>query len=118
MASQVTAYLPAAEEEAFRRYARSLGLDKSSLAKLLLVRETRLGRLTSLANHRHRTPLAACVKVTAHAVDETVKDALMRSAERLRVGLGVAASIVIRAELHERWLERSMSWIDSDRVAD
>lgn len=109
MTVQITAYLPSDDAETFLSYSNSVGIDKSSLANLLIVRELRLDRLGSLSRFRHGQPSASCIKVTAHLSDSAIKDAFTASAARHKLRPGTAASIIFRAELEERWLEQSLS---------
>lgn len=109
MSVQITAYLPSDDAETFRSYSNSLGIDKSSLANLLIVRELRLNRLGSLSCFRHDQPSASCIKVTAHLSDPAIKDEFSASATRHKLRLGTAAAMIFRAELKERWLERSLN---------
>ena len=109
MSLQITAYLPSDDAEAFLRYSNSLGIDKSSLANLLVVRELRLNRLGSLSRFRHSQPSASCIKVTAHLTDPAIKDEFTASATRHELRPGAAAAMIFLAELEERWLERSLN---------
>ncbi len=111
MSLQITAYLPSDDAGTFLSYSNSLGIDKSSLANLLIVRELRLNRLGFLSRFRHSEPSASCIKVTAHLSDPAIKDAFAASAARHKLRPGTAASIIFRAELEERWLERSLGQV-------
>ena len=108
MSVQITAYLPSDDAETFLSYSNSLGIDKSSLANLLIVRELQLNRLDSLSRFRHGQSSASCTKVTAHLSDPAIKDAFTASAARHKLRPGTAAGMIFRAELEERWLERSL----------
>jgi len=108
---QITGYLPRQEAEAFQVYAASLGIDKSALANLLILRELKRGRLPSLAKFLHDEPRSECVKITAHVADERTKSSFKAAAGRQGLKPGAAAAILFRAEISERWLQTSMTAI-------
>ncbi|HJS13165.1 hypothetical protein [Sphingopyxis sp.] len=114
MSVQITAYIAKEEAEQFHLYAASLGIDKSSLANLLIKRELLLDRLGDLGKYRHDVPRAQCMKITAHVADQSTKTAFEAAAQRHKLRPGIAASILFRAELSEIWLKQSLSHLDSD----
>lgn len=107
--AQITGYLPRQDAESFQTYAASMGIDKSSLANLLIRRELILNRMATLVTFQHHEPRALCIKVTAHLTDESAKAAFTAAAERCGLRPGNAASLLFRAEIAERWLERAIT---------
>ncbi|OYW45878.1 MAG: hypothetical protein B7Z08_01385 [Sphingomonadales bacterium 32-68-7] len=107
--AQIGGYLSPAEHLEFKRYAAQFQLKDSSLANLLLARELRLRRLSDLkASYLRSTPLPQRSRITAHQADAAVKAAFEAQAREAGLSPDQAAAIVFRAELGERWLERSI----------
>jgi len=109
---QQQAYLTPEEDTELRNYARSHGLDATALANMLLIRELRLGRLKTEqfpvldpGGQRQRSR-----KITAHLQSEDQKGSFTAHAVACGLRPATAASMLLRAELLERWLERAMRW--------
>jgi hypothetical protein len=97
-------YLSSEERAAFQSYAGSMSLDASGLASLLLVRELRAKRLSTLP--AHRPPVPDRMKVTAHLANADIKSAFAAHARERGQTPCSAAAQLFRAELRERWLEQ------------
>lgn len=107
--SQIGGYLTPDEHEAFKRYAAQFHLKESGLANLLLARELTLGRLPELkARDGAGLPLKDRRRITAHAPTVAVKAAFQAHSQKAGLTSNQAAAILFRAELRERWLERSV----------
>jgi hypothetical protein len=107
--AQVGGYLLPDEHSRFKTYANDLGLSESALAKLLLVRELRGKRLNALIGHYPSgTQSGGRKRVTAHRPDAALKTAFLARSKEEGLKLGQAASILYRAELVERWLDKAM----------
>lgn len=107
--TQIGGYLTPEEHSEFQRYAAQFHLKDSGLANLLVERELRLHRLEELkptyfrctsAKHRSR--------ITAHQADPAFKAAFEARARDADLSPDQAASVLFRAELGERWLEKSV----------
>lgn len=110
--AQIGGYLTTEERSIFEGYAAEFGLSESALANLLLVREIRCHRLNDL-NGRYPAgaPSENRSRVTAHQRSAAMKIAFQERASVWGLKPDHAASILYRAELDERWLERSVtSW--------
>lgn len=105
---EINGYLTAAERAEFKRHAASFDLDVSSLARLLLIRELNLGRLSRLIR-QYPTTGPAPVKVTARfKQNPDVKSAFTYQVNTIGVSEAFAAGVVFRAELSERWLSEAV----------
>lgn len=113
---QLQAYLTQEEDAELRDYARSLGLDATALANMLLIRETRLARLKSMPTRVQKANGPRNRKITAHFPLGAQKVAFAEHALACGMKPATAASILLRAELSERWLERSMGRDDLDSI--
>jgi hypothetical protein len=107
--AQIGGYLKPDEHVKFKNYAAEFCLSESALANLLLVREIRLKRLEHL-KHKYSAgaPSESRSRVTAHQRDLATKIAFEKRSSDESLKPDQAASIIYRAELEERWLERSM----------
>jgi hypothetical protein len=113
--SQITAHVVPRIQKRFSDYATKLGVDDSTLAKLLILRDRELRRLYAasqapdlpgLARRRTGKMQRAEAAVTAHMAslaDVKRFDAYARSCGLSR---SKAAGWLIDRELSERWLER------------
>lgn len=106
---QIRAYVAADEHALFKEYARSIGLDQSSLLILLILRAGRFGpsdweRLLD-ASGRVVTGKA---KVTAHVKEADVYAKVVSVPDMCPYGLslGRICAALVRLELEERWLGR------------
>lgn len=108
--AQIGGYLTPLEHDDFKSYSIQFCLSESALANLLLVRELRLQRLHNLkSKYLSRAPSDSRQRVTAHQPNAELKTAF--EARSIEEGLkpDQAASILYRAELDERWLEKSIT---------
>jgi hypothetical protein len=114
--SQITIRVTPEFKAAFGRYAGSLRLKVSELAKLLILREgkqRRLAQLKAAGNppERGRNPRGTgkLPTITAHlsSVDEVIEfDAYAQECGLNRNGAGL---LLLETELRERWLERAIN---------
>lgn len=104
---QIGSNLRPSEYDGFKSYALGLQLTHSAVANLLVLRELRRKRLGKLREKilehrglpRHR--------ITAN-VSPPIKAAFEAHLKTLGLGSDVAAGIIFRAELCERWLDRAI----------
>lgn len=107
---QIGGYLQPDEHIRFKTYAAEFCLSESALANLLLVREIQIKRLKDLKDkYLAGAPSESRARVTAHQPDEVMKIAFEARCSEEGLKPDQAASIVYRAELDERWLERSIA---------
>ena len=103
------AWLAKTEVKAFREYAAELRVPDSALALLLILRELRLRRLEELGSYRATVPSDERKYLTATGPGAEVVGELQAHVERLGETLNGALTLLFRAELAERWLDRAMS---------
>lgn len=104
---QITARLPPQARRQFEKYAVSLGLNGSSLARLLLLRQL-WGPVKGPSPGVGRKQGSEDRKLTAHSCSaETVKR-LRIYAKARRISPAEAAKLIFERELRERWLARAM----------
>jgi hypothetical protein len=117
---QVNAYLEPHAKTAFDEYAAAMGLDTSELAKLLIVRELRAKRLARLVekgrleppSRKRRGQGEAKGKVTAHIQNKAYYRTFNEYASKCGLSRSGAATLVMKHELVERWLDQSLSLLD------
>ena len=107
--AQIIGYLTKAEKERFKKYAKGLDLDASALANLLIRRELEIRRLVLLYSKYHSEEGSADrEKITGHQSSNATK----RAFEKYVAGLGFrptpSAAVLFRAELSERWLQKTI----------
>jgi hypothetical protein len=101
---QITARLSPEERRLFEEYATSLGLNGSSLARLLLARA--LGHpVRSLSPIRRKEKAEA--KLTAHYCSIEALRRLRARAAASKMSPAEAAKVVFTRELDERWLAKA-----------
>lgn len=105
----------AAERVEFEAYAAKFGLDAASLLALLLARELRIERLADLLHNDVPSKASRDSKVTVHGRDTALRNGIVARAEKCGTSLSNACAVLMRAEMHERWLERSIR-LDSSRI--
>lgn len=106
---QIGGYLTPDEHSEFKRYAAAFQFTESSLANLLIVRELRRQRLPKLRQlFASNAPLKERARITAHQSNERLKQTFDAHAQGAGVSPDQAASIIFRAELNERWLQRAV----------
>jgi hypothetical protein len=107
---QIGGYLQPDEHASFKTYANDLGLTESALAKLLLVRELRRKCLNELkGKYPPGARSGSRKRVTAHRPDAAMKTAFSERCSEEGLKPDQAASILYRAELDERWLDKAMT---------
>jgi hypothetical protein len=103
---QITARLSPQARRRFEKYAISLGLNGSSLARLLLVRE--LQRPMKSPTRAGRRGGSEDGKLTAHSCSaETIRQ-LQAYADARRKSRAEVAKIVFERELRDRWLAKAI----------
>jgi hypothetical protein len=110
---QIAGYVTVSEQAAALVYANGLGLGLSSLLNLLVRRELKIRQIGALIQAFPDRPLHRdCVKAIAHLDDSSLNNAFVEHAEEHGLSVALAAGLLLRAELEERWLERSLlqSW--------
>ncbi len=85
------------------------GLDAASLLALLLTRELRVERLSALLDSDTPSKASRDSKVTVHGRDSALREGFFARAEACGTSLSNACAVLMRAEMRERWLERSIS---------
>lgn len=85
------------------------GLDAASLLALLLTREMRVERLADLLDSDVPSKASRDSKVTVHGRHAALRKWLVTRAGLCGTSLSNACAVLMRAELRERWLERSIS---------
>jgi hypothetical protein len=109
---QIAGYVAPTERDAFESYATNLGLTMSGLLNLLVRRELRLDRLSSLRPaHFRALPVAECQKVIAHLDSPSLSEQFAGHAARYSLAVASASAILIRAELAESWLGSAIQLI-------
>ena len=107
--NRIGGYLSIEEHAAFKEYAASLQLGVSALASLLIEREIRVVRLAKLAEtYRRHLPLSRRRRITAKPQLDGCKAVFDVHVRKLDLSPDAGAGILFRAELTERWLERSV----------
>lgn len=111
---QVSTYISTDEKRQFRDYARSMGIDGSSLLVLLMLRAGRVGPSQQQVEEAARRATTGADKITAHFADEDVYAKVVSVLENVPGGLNPSrlCGVLIRLELEERWLAREVG-IDS-----
>jgi hypothetical protein len=112
---QITARLSPIIRYRFGRYATELGLDASELARLLITREMRVGRVLRRGNRhsaRHGVSSAKLdgSKLTAHFHRTEKVAAFDRYARAQGFGRAAAVRVIVERELHEKWLAKALAW--------
>lgn len=106
---QIGCYMSAADAAKLSAYAADLGVKRSLLVFLLVLRELNCHRLPGL---RDQNPYEAVKKgrgrVTARLGESSVKEAFLAHIGKFNMGPDEAAWILFQAELSEKWLEKSL----------
>lgn len=105
---QIGGWLPRSEKLALDEYLKQFAIRPTAAATLLIVRELRCRRLRSLKKRYARSIGSDRKRMTAHQPDSKLKRAFTEHAASAGMDPDPAASILFRAELDERWLERAM----------
>ena len=106
---QITTHVCAAERTEFETYANAFGLDAAGLLALLLAREQRVGRLAALLDIDEPANATRDSKITVHGRDADLRGGIACAAVEAKTSVSRACAVLMRAELRERWLERSIS---------
>ena len=104
--SQITARLSPTKRQRFERYAESLGLNGSSLARLLLARA--LGYPVGVPQMGRQTRGSSDGKLTAHLCNSTIVKRLQAYADSQKFSRSEAARLIFEEELTERWLFKAV----------
>jgi len=105
--TQISARLSPTARKRFEKYALSLGLNGSSLARLLLVRKLQ----TPMAGLAHRSQRSRGIddgKLTAHGCTDDMVQRLKTYAKRGRVSKAKAVKDIFECELKDCWLASAM----------
>lgn len=105
---QIGGWLPVAEKQALDGYLRQFAIRPTAAATLLIVRELRCKRLPTLKERYAGSIGTGRKRMTAHQPDGKLKQAFAEHVASVGMDPDPAASILFRAELDERWLERSV----------
>lgn len=105
---QIGGYLRPEEKKAFEDYIGQFKLRKGAVATLLILREIRCSRLPELKERFPPPPAKGRARISARPTDLTLKAAFEEHVSKLGLDPDPSAGIIFRAELHERWLERSV----------
>jgi hypothetical protein len=113
---QITVRLKPDTKAAFEAYSERVGMDTSELAKLLIVRERKLGRLAALKAEgrspvRRRQARGAAIAlptVTAHLSSVEQVAEFDKYARLCGLNRNSAAAWLLEAEVQECWLERAL----------
>ena len=107
---QFGCYLSPEEAQQLKDYAESMEISRPKLCILLIVRELRSSRLDRMPRSSATAlPKRKSKRVTARAINSQVRDRFAKRAASLGLGTDEATAMIFRAELAERWLERSLS---------
>lgn len=101
---QITARLSPRSRRRFEDYARSVGLNGSSLARLLLFRALQGGGMAI----RRKKSVSKDGKLTAHDCGVEAVQRLRDYAEERRISKAEAAKHIFENELTDRWLAHAM----------
>jgi hypothetical protein len=105
---QIGGWQRPSEKAALEEYLDQFGIGHAAAATLLFVRELRCNRLSMLKD-RFAVPTGSDRKrITVHQPDGGLKTAFKEHAASIGLKPNAAASILLRAELSERWLEKAM----------
>lgn len=113
--AQVTARLSPKIRARFDRYAKSVGLDASELARLLIVRELRAPRVLQFLKrvskaHANSLRKSKERKLTAHFHSGDLIAEFDTYSTIHGLNRSDAAKIVFERELNEKWLRRAFAW--------
>jgi hypothetical protein len=104
---QITARLSPEVRQRFETYAVSVGLNGSSLARLLIVRELRQKR--RLWGQRTDEGIrSGNAKLTAHSCSAEIVDQFDAYAKASQLSRAAAAKLVFERELRDKWLINAM----------
>lgn len=104
--SQITARLSPTKRQQFEDYAESVGLNGSSLARLLLARA--FGRPVGVPGMGRQTRGSNDGKLTAHLCNSIIVGRLEAYANSRRFSRAEAARAIFERELTERWLFKAV----------
>jgi hypothetical protein len=112
--AQINARLSPEIRERFDDYAAGLGLDAAELARLLIVRELRVRRISMPGGNPQGPSKASTTtghrKLTAHFhLSEQVAE-FDRYANERGLSRAAAAKLIFERELREMWLAKAFSW--------
>jgi hypothetical protein len=105
---QIGGWLRAPEKKALETYLKQFSIRPTAAATLLIVRELRCKRLPLLKERYAQAAGSERGRLTAHPTDSALKLAFNAHAAAVGMDPDPAASILFRAELEERWLEKAV----------
>lgn len=106
---QIGCYLSSEDAAKLSAYAKNLGVKRSLLVSLLILRELNCHRLPELRpKHRYEAVKKGRGRVTARLSETSLKDSFTAHIGKFGIGSDEAAWILFQAELAERWLEKSL----------
>lgn len=117
--AQITTHVGTSERVVFDAYAGKFGLDAGNLLHLLWQRELRFARLQQI-DSSFQEPSAAHSekgldsKVTTHLTDLTLKTRIKERAAAIGLPVSRACAVLLREEMHTRWLETALDLGDSN----
>ncbi|WP_265528316.1 hypothetical protein [Sphingomicrobium marinum] len=111
--TQITGRMPSEDREKFGDYSAKVGLDGSSVATLLVLRELQLRRLHDLRARLGIPNNFTEKKITSHRVTEEQKTTFTKHAKDIGLSNSKALGLLCRAELIEQWVFGRL-WSDSD----
>jgi len=117
MSSQISVWLLPETKKAFGKYAEEVGVDDSELAKLLILRESKLKRLATLKREGNipvrkrqlRGTAEQLEKITAHLSSASQVQQFDAYAGSCGLVRSTAGALLLEIELSEKWLEKALS---------
>lgn len=107
---QIGCYMSAEDAAKLAAYAQGLGVKRSILVSLLVLRELNCHRLPRLrSKHQYASLKKGRERVTARLGGTPLKDSFAAYIGKFGLGSDEAAWILFQAELSEKWLEKSLS---------
>lgn len=107
--ARIGGYLNPEEHREFGDYSSSLCVTGSALVALLIARELRVKRLKDLVDQfRAGARVGIRKRISSPVLPNSLRDTFEDHAKTVGLSLDQAASILFRAELAERWLDRAL----------
>lgn len=106
---QIGCYMSTEDAANLSAYADKLGVKRSLLVSLLVLRELNCHRLPGLRpKYRYVAMKKGRGRVTARLSATSLKDSFTAHIGKFGIGSDEAAWILFQAELSEKWLEKSL----------
>lgn len=107
--AQIGGYLTPQDHRRFKIYASTFHVAESALLTLLIMREVRCGRLGDLVPHySYAGPLRERSRVTARIKEAGLKQKFGELACVANISPDQAVTVLMRAELAEKWLDHAV----------